>query len=393
MDLGPDFRFFCLALRRPQSPADIREMRVLAAGVRDWNVIVRGAQRHRVASAALSGLSACDARYVPADVLARLRRQTANRTRRSLAQVAETSRLARLFVEAGVRVLALKGAALSAQLYGEPARRAARDVDLLVDPDRLIEAEGILVKAGYKRHLNMRSPREHAAYQRAIKEIEFFHATTGELVELHYRLTDNPNLLSVDFDALWNDREEVSIGDGRVATLARHRLPLYLCAHGADHGWARLHWLMDFAAALPPSPAIDAVLEAADACGLRWPFLHALSLAHDWLGAPIESRLIAPYRGCAQIRRREWLLGRLYSATDWYKMPPQGTLKRILRDSLWERLYRFSLKSDWRYRRSQLKREWFSPADRDVVPLPQSLSWLYPFVRPWGWLIRRLSLP
>ena len=59
---------------------------------------------------------------------------------------------------------------------------------------------------------------------------------------------------------------------------------------------------------------------------------------------------------------------------------------------MWERLYRFSLKSDWRYRMSQLEREWFSPADRDVVPLPDRLSWLYPLIRPWGWLIRRLSL-
>lgn len=393
MDLGPDFRLFCLALRGPQSAANMREMRALAANVRDWSAIVRGARRHRVAPAVLAGFVACASPQVPADVIARLRQLSVGATRQSLAQVAETSRLAKLFAEAGVRVLVLKGAALSAQLYGEPGRRTARDIDLLVDPGQLVEAQAVLTRAGYERHQNLRSPRQHQAYQRAIKEIEFFHATTGGLVELHYRLTDNPNLLSVDFTSLWHEREEVRMGGCHVATLARQRLPLYLCVHGADHGWARLHWLMDFTAALPPSPGLGALFETAAGSGLKWPFLHALSLAHDWLGAPIESRLLAPYRDCGQMKRRQWLLGRLYSAADWHETAPQGTWKRVLRQSLWERLYRFSLKSDWRYRLTQLQREWFSPADRDVVPLPKSLAFLYPLVRPWGWLMRRLSLP
>jgi putative nucleotidyltransferase-like protein len=392
MDLGPEFRLFCLALRQPPTPDDLQKMRRLAAGVRQWNVIVRGARRHRVASLVLAGLQACDAPDLPPEVLAGVRRLSVARAQGSLAHVAEVGRLCRLFAAAGVRVLVLKGVALSAQLYGEPGRRDARDIDLLVDPDLVGQAQTVLAQAGYTQRQNLPSPRRQAAYFRWVKDIQFVHDVTGRLVELHCRLTDNPNLLPSDFTALWNEREELRLGDGAIATLARHRLPLYLCLHGGDHGWARLRWLVDFAAALPRSQDMNAAVAAADACGLRWSFLHALLLAHAWLGLPVEDRLLAVCRNSAQIRRREWLIGRLYSPTDWYGPAPKGSWKRLLRYSLWERLYRFSLKSDWRYRTSQLQREWFSAADRDAVPLPEALSWLYPLVRPWGWLVRRLSL-
>jgi hypothetical protein len=392
MDLGPDFRLFCLALRRPQSSDDIQRMRDLMPGIRQWGVMARGAQRHRVATLVLAGLQASNSPHMPASAVEELRRLSVIGARRSLVQVAEVGRLCRLFAAAGIRVLVLKGVALSVQLYGEPGVRTARDIDLLVAPEQLVQAQETLALAGYQQRQNLPSPRQHAAYLRWIKEFEFYHGVTRGLVELHHRLTDNPDLLPVEFAALWNEREEVRLGDVTIATLSRQRLPLYLCVHGGDHGWARLHWLVDFAAAVSRLPDLDAEIEAAGRCGLKWSFLHPLMLANEWLGLPVDSRLLATYRNSAPIRRRDWLLRRLYSPTDWCDVAPKGSWKRTLRLSLWERLYRFSLKSGWRYRVSQTQREWFSPADRDTVPLPEGLSWLYPFVRPWGWLIRHLSL-
>jgi len=393
MDLGPEFRLFCLTLRRPQTADDLREMRRLAAATEHWDFIVRGARRHRVGALVLGGLQACNSPDMPAGVLAALRRLSVASARRNLVQGAEVGRLYRLLTEAGVRVLVLKGIALSVQLYGEPVRRDARDIDLLVDPAELARAAAVLTHAGYRRGQNAASPRQAAAYLRWIKEFEFFHEDTGGMVELHHRLTDNPSLLSFDFPSLWNEREEVRLfGDTVVATVPRQRLPLYLCVHGGDHGWARLHWLVDFSAALSQAQEMATLVETADACGLRWSFLHALLLAHDWLGLPAEENLLARLRRSGKIRRREWLMRRLYSPKTWYYAAPKGSWSRAVRYSLWERLYRFSLKSDWRYRASQLRREWFSPADRDAVPLPDALSWLYPLLRPWGWLIRRLSL-
>jgi hypothetical protein len=46
-------------------------------------------------------------------------------------------------------------------------------------------------------------------------------------------------------------------------------------------------------------------------------------------------------------------------------------------------------KLDFRYWRSQLARDLVSPADWDMLPLPERLFWLYPLLRPFGWLFRR----
>ena len=388
MELGPEFRLFCLALRRPQSADDFAEMRRFAAGLVHWDVIVAGARRHRVASLVLAGLRACDPPHLPAGVLDELNRVSLANARRSLVQAAEIGRLCQIFADAAIPILALKGEALSVQLYGEIGWRTARDIDLLVDPNQFGQAQDVLIEAGYRRRSKARSPRQETAYLRLIKEVEFMHAATGGLVELHHRLTANPYLLPVDFAELWKEREEVQLGDRCIATLPRHRLPLYLCAHGADHAWARLQWLVDFAAAVQQSQGVEPMIEAANAVELKRVLLHALALSHESLGLTVEKRWLVAHRISAPGRRLDWLLARQYAAADWHDAAP----KRALRYAFWERLYRLSLKPNWRYRATQLQQDWFCPADWDSVPLPEVLTWLYPFVRPWGWLLRRQSL-
>ena len=386
MNLGPEFRLLCLALRRPQSVDDGRQMRELAAEIGDWKLIVAGARRHRVSSLVLAGLRACHGLQLPANVLVELQQLSLANVRRGLVQAAEIGRLCQTFADARIPVLALKGEALAVQLYGETGWRTARDIDLLVDPAQFGRAQAALIDAGYRQRPKGRSPRQEAAYLRLIKEVEFRHEATDGLVELHHRLTANPYLHPADFDELWTQREEVRLGDRSFATLPRHRLSLYLCAHGADHAWARLQWLVDFASAIQQSQDIESVIEASDEAGLKPVLLHALALAHELLGLVVEERWLAAHRHSAIGRRLDWLLARQYAAADWHDAAP----KRALRYAFWERLYRLSLKPDWRYRATQVQQDWFCPSDWDSVPLPEALTWLYPFVRPWGWLLRRL---
>ena len=83
------------------------------------------------------------------------------------------------------------------------------------------------------------------------------------------------------------------------------------------------------------------------------------------------------------------ILAHLYAGEAWHQMPRRGSLAALRRYSLWQRLYRLSLKRGWTYRGRQALREFLSPADWDTVRLPDSLFWAYPLVRPVGWLMRR----
>ena len=101
---------------------------------------MRAAQRHRVAPFVMSGLLACDLPQLPETVAAALRRLSFSAVRHSLLQAMGLGRLRRLFDDAGIRLLVLKGVVLSAQLYGDPGLRVLRDIDLLVDPDDFSQA-------------------------------------------------------------------------------------------------------------------------------------------------------------------------------------------------------------------------------------------------------------
>jgi len=389
MDLAPEFRLFCLALRRPQRDADAEALRAAVAAAPDWAAVLAGARRHRVAPLLLAGLQASP--DVPPDVLAELRRQALADTRKGLAQVAEVGRLQRAFADAGVRVLFLKGVVLSAQLLGDAALRGPRDIDVLVDPADLPRADAVLAEAGYRSPTGALSPRQAASYRHWIKDLQYVHAAGGTPLELHHRLVDSPRLLACDFAALWDGRAEVRVGDAAVATLSRDALAPYLCVHGAGHAWERLRWLVDLTALLREPGSVDAALAAADAAGLGAAMLHALALAHDWLGLAVDENQLARARGSAPVARLERILAHLYAGPAWHAMPQRGSFAAIARYSLWARLYRLGLKSDWRYRSSQLLREAFTPADFDTVRLPDALFFLYPLVRPVGWLARRAA--
>ena len=389
MHVTPEFRLFCLAARRPQRPEDIAALRAVAGASPNWAAVLEGARRHRLAPLVLGGLESCGSADLPAGVIEELRRQTLAAVQRSLAQIAELTRLSRLFAAGGIRFLTLKGVVLSAQLDGKGGQRGARDIDLLIDPAQLAAAEAVLARAGYHSAEQGLSPRQDAAYRRWFKDLQFVHPGSGIPIELHHRLTDDPAMIPCDFAALWQDREEVCLGGTVFATLPRRHLALYLCTHGAGHGWERLRWLVDLAMALEAPGSVDAALQAADQAGLDAAMLHAVTLAHDWLGLPVAEQHLARARTARRVADLDRILAHLYAGEAWHQMPRRGSLAALRRYSLWQRLYRLSLKRGWTYRGRQALREFLSPADWDTVRLPDSLFWAYPLVRPVGWLMRR----
>lgn len=387
----PEFRLVCLALRRAPTEADGAALRAAVAARPDWNAVVKGAQRHTLAGPLRAALSAAGA--PPPDwAAAALRTQALAAAAACLSQIAELARLTPRFEAAGVRRLVLKGVALAAQLYGDPCARSPRDIDLLVDPTRFADAEAVLAGAGYRPLAGPMTPQQGAAYHRWIRDSAWVNPSVGVMVELHTRLTDDAALIAQDFETLWAERETVRLGAAPVDTLPRHRLALYLTAHAAGHAWERLCWLVDLAALLDSEAAADAAQADADAAGLGAPMGHALLMAHDWLGAPVSAALLARLRADRRVARLARLAARAYDGQHWRQSPARASWAGFMRHSVWQRLYRLGLKPGWRYQARQLTRELVSPADWATVRLPDRLFWLYPAVRPFGWLARRLRI-
>jgi Uncharacterised nucleotidyltransferase len=384
----PEFRTLCLAARWPHHFEDAQALYGAAAEVTNWAAVVGGARRHRVTSLVLSALQASGCPHVPAEVIAELRRQSLAAGVRNLAQVRECGRLNRIFAAAGIRVLVLKGVALSIQLYREPALRETDDIDLLVDREQFWAADATLTDAGYQHSLGVLSTRKRAIYLHWIKEIRYFNTATGVSVELHHRLTANPHLLPGEFDAIWSDHETVRVGQTAIATLSRHRLALYLCAHGAGHCWERLRWLTDLAAVLREPADVDAALTAAAAVGFGPAMLQAIALARNWLGLSVSDNILTAAAANPQVARLDRILANFFAGSGRGLRSSSNPWERARHFSLWLWLYSLSLKSDWRYRAHELAAAWICPADWQIIHLPDALFWLYPLLRPVGWVRR-----
>ncbi|HEY0835743.1 MAG TPA: nucleotidyltransferase family protein [Azospirillum sp.] len=382
--LAPEFRLLCLAARQPQRPADAAVLRAMVAAGVDWQAVAKGARQHRVEPLVLAGLQACRAPETPPDVLAALRHGSIAATRQSLAQAAEVARLSRLFAAAGVRMMVLKGVVLSQQLYGNLSTRGAGDIDLLVDPADFWTADGVLAGAGYRPAGAPVSAARRTASQRMFKDLMYRHEADGHLVELHQRLTDNPHRLRTDFASLWRDREEVALGGATIATLPRSMLPLYLCVHGASHCWERLRWLADLTVLLKDADGVAAALALADAAGVGAAMRRAAILGHDWLDLPVPGPLLSmsPDR-----RRAARFAAHLFAGPGWLDGPPHGSVAWFVRE-MRRRGHRYTLKGGWRHALREFRVDLEYPIDWSLLPLPDRLLWLYPVLRPFGWVVR-----
>ena len=387
MRATPEFRLLCLALTAPRDDEHRAALgRAINANPR-WDAVLAGARRHAVAPLLLAGLQASGA-AVPDAVIDELRREAHAAARHSLAQTAALARLCRRFAELGLRVLVLKGVPLAQRLYGDPGLRSAQDIDLLVDPADADAAGAVLLETGHRQTETFLPGRTRAFHRRWFKETTYDHPDYGR-VELHHRLTDLAELVPWDFAALWRARDNVRLGEVAVPVLGRRHLACYLCAHAAEHAWQRLRWLTDLAALLREPGESAIALAAAEEAGLATAMLHAVTLAHDWLGLSVGENILAQARADRRVKRLDRILAHSYAGEAWHVMPRRGSLAALLRYSLWQRFYRLSIKPVWRYRLRFLRRELLSPADWAAVPLPSRLLWLYPLIRPFGWLLRR----
>jgi hypothetical protein len=383
----PDIRLICAVLRRPPGADQVAAVRKAAAAHPDWADVCRLAREHRVASHVFAALKASGSPNIPAWSLEELRRASFADARSALMQVAEINRLLAALQAASVPVLVLKGVALSVQLFGDVGRRRARDIDLLVAPANRERADAALRTMGYRSR--RWSAADQAAVERCVKDAEYFHSSTGACVELHTRLTDNADMLAWDFASLWHEREEVLVGATVIPTLPRHRLAVYLCVHGASHGWQRLRWLADLAAVLADAAGVSAAIAAARAEGLGAAMMQAAALAHRTIGLPVSNEDLTRAAENSEVARLDFLLLRFFAGSVFSTAPAPYSWAWRKRYSFWLRLYRLALKNGRRYRTIEIARAWISPADRSALRLPPALSALYPVLRPVGWLVRR----
>ena len=280
----------------------------------------------------------------------------------------------------------LKGVGLAQLAYGSLAAKDTRDIDLLVPPEGAETALHILKREGYAlsypaSQLNETQRRTVFRYAR---EVQLLHPGKGLLVEMQWRLTNNPLLLAgIDVRSA---TQSVALSDGvSIRTLAPDPLFSYLCVHGAQHAWSRLKWLADFnALASANSADLLRLYRYAQSIGAGRCAGQALLLCKQLFDLNLPAMLADEIDRDRSLRRLATIA--IGTMCDDYA---EADRRRSFRGRIRVAFSQFLLGKGLAFLVAQYATVAVITLDIAELPLPPALHFLYPIVRLPLWLWRR----
>jgi len=381
----PEFRLIAACCRWPPSAGRNAAIRDASEIISDWDRVLWLTNRHRVAGLVHAALALVQAQ-LPAGVAEALRVRARDVARRSFILSAETVRLQRALEAAGISCLMLKGVGLAQLAYGSLGTKDTRDIDTLIPPDRAEAALRILNREGYV--LSYPAAQLNEAQSRAVfryaREVQLLHPSKGLQVEMQWRLTGNPLLLTgVDVQAA---TQSVVLSNGAsVRTLAPEPLFSYLCVHGAQHAWSRLKWLADFNALAAASGAdLLRLYRHAQSVGAGRCAGQALLLCNELFELCLPAALAGEIEQDRSLRRLATIA--VETMCDDYA---EANRRRSLGSALRVLLSQFLLGKGLAFLVAQYSAEAVRSLDLIEFPLPPALHFLYPVLRLPLWLSTR----
>jgi hypothetical protein len=337
----------------------------------DWKLVVHLAQRQAVMPLVYNYLTAVLGDALPPAAASDLRRAYFGNAVRNLSLARELVRVTTLLERGGVEPLALKGPALALAAYGAIALRQFTDLDLLVRASEVERTVEILLKDGYAPRAGFSAAdlRRRGAF-----EIAMVNPETPTEIDLHWRLVPPYFPLAPEGDGLWQRTVRIEVDGTAVRTLAPADHLLYLCAHGAKHGWEALGGICDLAELMRHS-AINwnDLCAQADHIGAHRVLALGLILANELLDAPVpESLLQAALREPQVMRAAQCFIA--------YVRNPSGNGPGPYQR--WSIPLRVITKPGARMRYVAARALLPSADDREFLRLPEALDPLYYLIRP-----------
>ncbi|MDH4215360.1 MAG: nucleotidyltransferase family protein, partial [Gallionella sp.] len=309
--LLPEMQFLCACCRVNPTAADMATQTALAPVV-DMGRLVVMARRHRVEPMLLYHLKRIEGIVWDEPSRDSLEKRVKRSTEKSLMSIKSNIELAHSMREQGIGFLPFKGVTLAQRYYGNISLRHANDIDFWVPEEgiepmrKLLSARGgkVAPGAGYQ---EIERGRLHTRFLRRQYCEEAWDMPNGDHLEIHWRLTTNPHALRLNPNEVLKSGKKVLFGKHELTVMAEVPLLLYLCEHGARHGWYRLKWLFDLPQVLEGNRwDWEEVLSAAKRANCLSSLLLGLKLAEVLFGWNAPELVSRTMQGC---RLLDWQVG------------------------------------------------------------------------------------
>jgi hypothetical protein len=369
----------CLLLARGHFTPDLRQrIPEFLASALQWPLVLERAYTYEVYPLLYRNLRDLGFPGVPDAVQAELKGAFVANAFHNQLLTEELARLLGLLGEAGIPVIPLKGVALAQSLYGDAALRVCSDIDILVPPNTVPEALGLIRASGYRD--DFREPffcdlvMRYGRHYDVVRE----ERALSYRLELHWKFLHNSSKNDEAITDLWAEVRPKAFFGVRAYTLTPEWEFLYLAMHATDHQWM-LKWLVDIHE-ISSFASVDwqMVMKKAEHLELDLMVRQTLTACSLLLGTPMPEG----YSPTALLAKLH-----LFPAAPFPADTVRTTLfaVHVLRRPLDKLRY--------------LAKNVLIPCltDRDFLRLPTSLSFLYYPMRPmrltckWSWRLLKLG--
>gem|GEM_PF-4012171 len=208
----------------------------------EWDKFIAWVKRHRVTPAVYRYIKKNPAE-VPEVVANKIEQRYKKVTQKNMLLLSETVKICSNLSEAGISAVPIKGVILSYQLYGDFISREVRDIDLLIDQERLTESIAFLEKKGYYIESKISKNKKkikNTFYPIVLKNLENYVS-----IELHRRLLPWEGIGSDLTETFLNNKEFVEAGLYSLRVPPPEQHSIFCILHGMKHLWSSLQWVND----------------------------------------------------------------------------------------------------------------------------------------------------
>src|SRR5712691_8974032 len=245
VDMEPEDHL-CLMLARGELSPEVREqtLELLASPLR-WPLFLAHTKKYDICPIIYQNLETLGFRSVPDPIRAELTKIFGVNSIRSEVFGKETARILQLLGDAGIPAMPLKGIALAASLYRNPALRVCADIDILVPATHATDAFHLIVASGYQSEFTQRPLLDlFARYGKDCLLMRQDNTCTYPL-ELHCALLWGGELERDLLNEIWAQADRKTFYGVAAFALSEEWEFLYLTLHAARHGLASIKWLLD----------------------------------------------------------------------------------------------------------------------------------------------------
>jgi len=232
----------------------------------DWNALLRLAEHHGLYTFLYQHLQAQGGNLIPQRIMTNLRQSARLKARHNFLLASELLRVKSLFDARNIKYFSFKGPCLAVQAYRSLSQRVFLDLDLIVSPENMPQAQRALTAAGYSQEPRREPPLSQEfmdsalfrklSHEQAFARRENLREEPSFVVDLHWGSAEH-SVMRISSDLLQEFAIEVDVCGQLIPTLKPELSMVLLCAHGTKHQWEQIKWLVDIAELLRSNPCLD----------------------------------------------------------------------------------------------------------------------------------------